>query len=86
MLPFDNKPWAKHLASMVICFTVIGVICLGFYLEHVKSLHVSEWVMMFLILLTIVPPNLAVLYRKPKSDSDIHPYNSHRNGHGVTAH
>lgn len=86
MLPFDNKPWAKQLATTVICFTVIGVICLGFYLDHVRSLHVSEWVMMFLILLTVVPPNLAVLYRKPKPDAVTHPYDSHHNGRGVTAH
>jgi hypothetical protein len=62
MLPNDDKPWAKALARTVICLTVIALICLGFYLHSKNMLHIPETVGIFLLFLTIVPPNLAVLY------------------------
>ncbi len=86
MLPFDNKPWAKQVAAAVIVFTVAGLICLGLYLAHIHQLRIPESVGIFLLFLTIVPPNLAVLNRKPKAKTDASSYDSHRNGRGVTAH
>ncbi|MDQ2832477.1 MAG: hypothetical protein M3Y50_01810 [Acidobacteriota bacterium] len=62
MLPNDDKPWAKPLARTVIFITLIGLGILAYYLEDVNSLHIPEMVGIFLLFLTIVPPNLAVLY------------------------
>ena len=62
MLPGDRKPWAKTVARVVICATIVGLAVLAYYLETQKSLHVPEIVGIFLLFLTIVPPNLAILY------------------------
>ena len=62
MLPHDQKPWAKSLARVVICVTILGLTVLAFYLEAHNSLHIPEIVGIFLLFLTIVPPNLAILY------------------------
>jgi hypothetical protein len=62
MLPNDHKPWAKNLARTVICLTIIGLACLAYILNEHNSLHISEIVGIFLLFLTIVPPNLAVIY------------------------
>ncbi len=65
MLPFDRKPWAKHLAATVIALSVIGAVLVGYYFYDNHSLHISEMVGIFLLLLTIIPPNLAIVIRKP---------------------
>jgi hypothetical protein len=62
MLPHDQKPWAKSLARVVICVTILGLAVLAYYLEAHNSLHIPEIVGIFLLFLTIVPPNLAILY------------------------
>ena len=62
MLPNDHKPWAKPLARTVIVLTMIGLFGLAYYFESNNSLHIPEIVGLFLLFLTIVPPNLAVLY------------------------
>ncbi len=62
MLPNDHKPWAKPLARTVICFTLVVLALLAYILRIHHSLHISEVVGLFLLFLTIVPPNLAVLY------------------------
>jgi hypothetical protein len=65
MLPFDQKPWAKTVAAVVVVLSFVGAICLAFYFHSIYSLHISEVVGIFLLLLTIVPPNVAILLRKP---------------------
>jgi len=62
MLPHDQKPWAKTLARTVICVTMIGLAILAYFLNTRNSLHIPEIVGIFLLFLTIVPPNLAVIY------------------------
>ena len=62
MLPGDQKPWAKTVARIVICTTILGLIVLAFVLESYHTLHIPEMVGIFLLFLAIVPPNLAVLY------------------------
>jgi hypothetical protein len=62
MLPNDDKPWAKTLARTVIGATLVGLAVLGYFLHIHRSLHIPEAVGIFLLFLTIVPPNLAVLY------------------------
>ena len=62
MLPHDQKPWAKSLARVVICVTILGLAVLAYYLDAHNSLHIPEIVGIFLLFLTIVPPNLAIIY------------------------
>lgn len=62
MLPNDDKPWAKPLARTVIVATLIGLAVLAYYLQDHNQLRIPEMVGIFLLFLTIVPPNLAVLY------------------------
>jgi hypothetical protein len=62
MLPHDQKPWAKSLARVVICGTILGLALLAYYLRTHNSLHIPEIVGIFLLFLTIVPPNLAIIY------------------------
>ncbi|WP_179491975.1 hypothetical protein [Granulicella arctica] len=52
----------------------IGAACLAFYFYINDSLHISEVVGIFLLLLTIVPPNVAIVMRKP---GDIEAFDSH---------
>jgi hypothetical protein len=62
MLPNDDKPWAKTLARTVIGVTLVVLLCLTYFLKTHNSLHIPEVVGIFLLFLTIVPPNLAVIY------------------------
>jgi len=62
MLPNDHKPWAKTVARVVIGFTIVALITLAFILKAYNNLHIPEIVGLFLLFLTIVPPNLAILY------------------------
>jgi hypothetical protein len=62
MLPNAEKPWAKKLATTVISVTIVGLIVLACILKSHNSLHIPEIVGIFLLFLTIVPPNLAILY------------------------
>jgi hypothetical protein len=62
MLPHDQKPWAKKLATVVISVTLVALAFLAYFLKTHNSLHISEIVGIFLLFLAIVPPNLAVIY------------------------
>jgi hypothetical protein len=62
MLPNDDKPWAKTVARIVICATLVALAVLAYFLDAHNSLHIPEVVGIFLLFLTIVPPNLAILY------------------------
>lgn len=62
MLPNDHKPWAKTVARIVICFTIVALIVLAFVLRAYNTLHIPEVVGLLLLFLTIVPPNLAIIY------------------------
>ena len=75
MLPFDRKPWAKHLALAVVILSFAGAIWLAFYFYSNDALHISEVVGIVLLLLTIVPPNLAIMNRR---DDVSDPLTEHR--------
>jgi hypothetical protein len=62
MLPNDHKPWAKTLARTVIGVTLVALAAVAYFLKSHGALHIPEVVGIFLLFLTIVPPNLAVLY------------------------
>jgi uncharacterized membrane protein len=62
MLPHDDKPWAKTVARIVICGTIVILVVLAFILKAYNTLRIPEVVGLILLLLTIVPPNLAIIY------------------------
>lgn len=62
MLPNDHKPWAKTVARIVVCTTIVALIVLAFVLNSYNNLRIPEIVGIFLLFLAIVPPNLAILY------------------------
>jgi hypothetical protein len=66
MLPFDQKPWAKPVARMVIAATILGIAAAAYYLHTLGPLDTGEILAFILLALTIIPTNLAVIYRKPK--------------------
>ena len=72
MLPFDDRPWAKTVATIVIVMSVLAAIVAAFYLESINMFHVSEMLIIALLLLTIVPPNLAII-RKPGTPDSTSP-------------
>ena len=78
MLPHGDKPWAKPLARTVICLTLVALACLAYYLKSHDQLHIPEIVGIFLLFLTIVPPNLAVLYPWVLPPKNIPPDGSHK--------
>ncbi|MCU1324096.1 MAG: hypothetical protein JWM43_3745 [Acidobacteriaceae bacterium] len=69
MLPYDNRPWAKTLAKFVAVSATCLLIALGLFLHHIGQMRVSEYVALLILFLTIVPPNLAVIYRKRSRSS-----------------
>ncbi|MEO6807194.1 MAG: hypothetical protein ABI286_05665 [Edaphobacter sp.] len=76
MLPGDRKPWAKTVARIVVCATIIGLAILTYFLKTHNSLHIPEIVGIFLLFLTIVPPNLAILYPWILPPEHTHPEHS----------
>jgi predicted ABC-type exoprotein transport system permease subunit len=73
MLPFDRKPWAKHVAATVIVVTIIAAICVPIILHYRKALDVPIVVGIVLLLLAIIPPNIVILRRRPGSDDQLQP-------------
>jgi hypothetical protein len=67
MLPFDNRPWARRVARVVICGSVAGAVAGGWYMYSVGELHIPEVTILVLLLLAIVPPNVAVLRKRPEA-------------------
>jgi uncharacterized membrane protein YfcA len=67
MLPFEEKPWAKPLARFVIVFSILAAIVGAWYLYSIRQLYIPEITGILLLLLTIIPPNAAVLHKKSKA-------------------
>jgi hypothetical protein len=78
MLPNDHKPWAKTVARIVICATMVALAFLAYFLHVHNNLRIPEVVGIVLLFLTIVPPNLAILYPWLLPDKQIprHPHKS----------
>jgi hypothetical protein len=76
MLPGDHKPWAKTVARIVVYATVVALAVLAYFLEAHNNLHIPEIVGIFLLFLTIVPPNLAIVYPWLLPNKQISPHGS----------
>ncbi len=64
MLPFDHRPWAKHLAATVIGVTLIAAVAVSMYLHSHHTLDTGAIAAVVLLLLAAIPPNLAILLHK----------------------
>jgi hypothetical protein len=64
MLPGQHKPWAKPLARVVIGVSILAAIVGAWYLHDIGQLYIPEVTGILLLLLTIIPPNVAVLKEK----------------------
>jgi hypothetical protein len=69
MLPFDNRPWAKRVAQIVIGVSVVAAVVSAYYLYDMDELHISEVFIILLLLLTIIPPNVAVIMKRNPNDA-----------------
>jgi hypothetical protein len=72
MLPGEHKPWAKPLARAVIGVSILAAIVGAWYLYDIGELYIPEITGILLLLLTIIPPNLAILHgnaEKPPKQS-----------------
>jgi len=70
MLPFDNRPWARALARTVIVLSLIAAALASYYCYITDQLHISEVAIIGLLLLTIIPPNVAIVLRKSEPGSE----------------
>ena len=77
MLPFDQKPWAKHLAVAVIGITVLGLAVLAMALRRVHPLDVAEITFIILVLIAVVPPNLAIILRRNPLSANLNDVEPH---------
>jgi len=65
MLPFDRKPWAATLAKLVILLTITGVVLYVLWIRQTRPLDWGERWILGLLLIAVIPPNLAIIRRKP---------------------
>jgi len=70
MLPFDTRPWAKAVARTVIVLSLIAGALGAYYCYTTDQLHISEVAIIGLLLLTILPPNIAIVLRKSEPGSE----------------
>jgi len=68
MLPFDRRPWAKTLATAVTAVCLVAASIAAYVLYLFQELHVPEVLIIMLLLLTIVPPNLAIVLRQEHAE------------------
>ncbi len=73
MLPFDRRPWAKTLATVVIACSLTAAVTATYFLYIFQELHIPEITIILLLLLTIVPPNVEIVLRKKKKQSQEDP-------------
>jgi hypothetical protein len=55
MLPNYHKSWAKTVARIVICATIVALAILAYFLHIHHTLRIPEIVGIILLFLTIVP-------------------------------
>jgi hypothetical protein len=65
MLSFDKKPWARSLATTVVLIASIGLFTLTILLHHYNELHIPEVAIIALLLLLLLPPNIAIIRQTP---------------------
>ncbi len=69
MLPFDRRPWARAVAAAVILASLLGAVLYIFVIHRQGPLDWGERAIVFLLLLTIIPPNLLIFNRNKPTHS-----------------
>ncbi len=64
MLPFDNRPWAKPVARLVIVLSIAAVVVGLMYIHSQGPIDTGEIWVAALFLFAVLPPNIAILFRK----------------------
>jgi hypothetical protein len=64
MLPFEDRPWAKPVATLIIVCTIIGEIALYLWIRTEGRLNFSENLAFVLFFLAVIPPNVHILRSK----------------------
>ncbi len=65
MLPYSNRSWSKRVAGAVIAATLIGLAVTAILIRRARPLDVAEIAFIVLMLLAVLPPNIAILRRPP---------------------
>jgi hypothetical protein len=73
MLPFENRPWAKRVALSVIVVTLLSAAIAAIILDRTNGLDTGAITAICLILLAVVPPNIALLRRRRLADGQQRP-------------
>jgi hypothetical protein len=73
MLPFENRPWAKRVALSVILVALLSAAIAAIVLDRTKGLDTGAITALFLILLAIIPPNIAILRHRRQADGQQRP-------------
>lgn len=71
MLPFDNRPWARTVAKLVIAGTVLLEVGVVVWLLHYGPLDIPEILALVLFLLAAIPPSVHIL-RGRSYEADAH--------------
>ncbi len=64
MLPCQNSTWSKSIARSIIALAILAAIVTAYYLHDQHLLYIPEITILLLLLLAILPPNIAILFRK----------------------
>ncbi|MDP9038341.1 MAG: hypothetical protein M3O02_03580 [Acidobacteriota bacterium] len=72
MLPFEQRPWARQVAGLVIVITLVAAVLAPIYLHHIRHLDPPMIVLIALLVLAIVPPNVLILRRR-RANRPTHP-------------
>ena len=64
MASYQDRPWAKKAATAVIIVSILAAIFAAYFRHSQGLLDIPEVAILILLLLAILPPNIAILYRK----------------------
>lgn len=63
-LPFDNRPWAKRIAKLVIVATLLLEAGVIYWLSQYGPLDIPEILALVLFLIAVIPPSLHIIRGK----------------------
>lgn len=81
MLPCQSSTWPKGVARAIILFALIAAVATAYYLHDQHLLYIPEITILLLLLLAILPPNIAILRRKPDAQSTSNTLNPNHSHH-----
>jgi hypothetical protein len=63
-LPYENRPWAKRVATLIIVGTLLLEIGVIVWLRRSGPLDIPEILALVLFLIAVIPPSLHVIRGK----------------------